>query len=152
MMTGQELVIIQIIGNIAWIVARTVAFFWLWNCFVPIEKRNSKISKEYAILFCCLIFIELLQWFFKIDGIPFGELLWTIVPLVYTIIRRKEASKETVFVLLLYLNFRYLSYFIVGSITDILSHKAMAGVADATDIDRFLSVRINAMYLVNFIL
>lgn len=152
MMTGQELVIIQIIGNIAWIVARTVAFFWLWNCFVPIEKRNSKISKEYAILFCCLIFIELLQWFFKIDGIPFGELLWTIVPLVYTIIRRKEASKETVFVLLLYLNFRYLSYFIVGSITDILSHKAMAGVADATDIDRFLSVRINVMYLVNFIL
>lgn len=152
MMTGQELVIIQIIGNTAWFVARTVAFFWLWNCFVPIEKRNSKISKEYSILFCCLIAIELLQWFFKIDGIPFGELLWTIVPLVYTVIRRKEASKETVFVLVLYLNFRYLSYFIVGSITDILSHKAMEGVADTTDIDRFLSVRINAMYMVNYIL
>ncbi len=152
MMTGQELVIIQIIGNIAWIVARTVAFFWLWNCFVPIEKRNNKISKEYSIFFCCLIAIELLQWFFKTDGIPFMELLWTIVPLVYTVIRRKEASKETVFVLFLYLNCRYLSYFIVGSITDILSHKVMAGVVDATNIDWFLSIRINAMYMVNYIL
>ena len=152
MMLNQDTSILQVICNLVWIVVKAVALFVLWDRFVPIQQeRGNSLKSKYSALFCILILIELIRWHYDFHGLLSEMALWLVLPLLFTLLFRRYAIKETVFSLSLYLNFRHLSYFVVGSVVNLMSKQLMKGVDTVADINNYVSERISVLYILTYV-
>lgn len=144
------------IVDMAFTIARLGIVFVLWNRFVPVWKYKKDDSgdryfqkNEVAAIFVILAAMGVTNAFITTNLPIFTvELFGVIIP--YVLIREKEWTKESIFSLILFWNITSMSYFIVTSLTDYVSNNLMNGIEKASDIERFMSVRLAAFEFLLF--
>ncbi len=138
----------QIIAELFEIPCRVFLLFALWNRFVPLysgESRNDK--KKVYILAVIVIATDILRCLVFPVGFPLWLLTMCGIPLIYAYIYKRESMPETLFSLLLFVNYRYLSYFVVNSIMDPISKGMMAGIEKSSNVEAFVSTRVGILSL-----
>lgn len=133
-----DMSIYQIIAELIEIPCRVVLLFVLWNRFVPLFSGESKKDKNKIYILAVIVTAtEILRCLV----VPYGFPLWLLtmcgIPLFYAYIYKRESMPETLFSLLLFVNYRYLSYFVVNSIMDPISKVMMTGIENSSSVEAY---------------
>ena len=128
---------------------RVILFFTLWNRFVLLSCPKSRRTKrEIVILVMVLIFIGQVFGCLYNETWPLRGIVHFTVIMVYTLWRRREDIRETIFSCFLYLNFRYLSYFAVNSFAELITDQVMDKALEADDIESYVLQWVDILSLI----
>ena len=144
-MSDTNSLIIDII-DILGIVFRNILLIQLWNVFVPVysSQKNFQKKKKYSVIMLCLVLVisDYLVHIIPVNNVPLWVVSTGTVMLVYTFLYKKDYLIETIFSFGLYVNFRYLCYFIINSLSSYISDILMKDIASANDIESFVRNRV----------
>lgn len=127
---------------------RVVLLFVLWNRFVELIPKNGKRARHEIICLAVFLFVvsEIISVFYS-GSLPLGRAIFFIMIMGYAAFRMKDSIKETLFSLILYFNFRSLSYFAVDSLTTLIERPVMSKAFLSNDIEVYVGRWINALYV-----
>lgn len=148
-MMNENLSFIQAMSEGIAQIIRVILFFALWNRFVCLfDKRDRTSKSEAAILAMALILVGAAFRLGFDSTWPFPGIAQFTVIMIFTVWRKRDDIRETVFSCLLYLNFRYLSYFVVNSVTSLISYPVMQKALESDDIESFVAKWVDILYLI----
>lgn len=140
----------QIIAELFEIPCRVVLLFALWNRFVPLYSGVSRNDKKKVYILAVIVTAtDVLRCLLFPYGFPLWLLTMCGIPLIYAYIYKRESMPETLFSFLLFVNYRYLPYFVVNSIMDLISKELMVGIEKSANIEAFISTRVGILSLLS---
>ena len=127
---------------------RVGLLFVLWNRFVEMIPKNGKRARHEIICLAVFLFVvsEIISVFYS-GSLPFGRAIFFLIVMGYAAFRMKDSIKETLFSLILYFNFRSLSYFSVDSLTTLIERPVMSKALLSNDIEAYVGKWINVLYV-----
>ena len=140
----------KIIAELIEIPCMVVLLFALWNRIIPLLSGESKKEKKKVFILAVMVTAtEILRCLVFPYGFPLWLLTMCGIPLIYAFLYKRESLPETLFSLLLFVNYRYLSYFIVNSIMKPVSKVMMAGIETLSNVEEFVSTRVGILSLLS---
>lgn len=139
----------QVISELVEIPCRVVLLFVLWNHFVPLFSCENKKRSNAYILFMIVMFAEIIRWCFLTDGFPFWIISICGILFIYALFYKRESIPETVFTLILFVNLKYLSFFIVNSIVNSVSNRMMDEFQRSANMNAVAPSRVGILFLLS---
>lgn len=152
-MIGESSYFMQDITEYAGVAIKSIAFITLWQYLVSRNNEKKHTKKVHTKILYILVFVvEGVLAHIKMPLFPIWIVVFFVVLFVYCRVNETVSLPEATFLLFLYANIRYISYFFVSSLMDLISNEAMKGVEQAVDIETFVTERVNFMCLMNLAL
>ena len=152
-MMGESLGTLHIISEVVARIVRVILFFVLWNKFVRLAPKKEKSGMYRIEMLLILLIAEGISIGLMYSGtFPLPTTVSFAIVMGYVVIWRKEDVRETIFSCTLYLNLRFLSYFAVNTLLELISGPIMDAGQRGADIEAFVVKWVDALYLLTNLL
>ena len=139
---------LQVISEVIARVLRVMLFLVLWNKFVLLVPLKDKTERHRIEMLSVLLIAEEIVIGLLYSGtFPLATTVSFAIVLFYVIPWRKEDVRETIFSCMLYLNLRFLSYFAVNTLLELISNPIMDAGLKSDDIENFVVKWVDVLYL-----
>lgn len=152
-MIGGNMDLAQVIAQCASFIVKTAFFVALWIHFIPsAEKNDEKYNKDIVVLTVSMLCMEVIASHVDMKGLPFWIPEIYVILAIYCKVGKRKIMPEMTFLILLYANLRYLSYFIINSAIDVIYKQVLKGIEYRQDIDSVLAVSTRVMSFLTIVL